>query len=139
MAKPVSFKRLFQIIEGGNQKLFDESIYPSHLTNQCVVWAMSWGLSDPSQNVKRGAAMILQRSEERLRPQDLMWLEEFMQDEDASSEVQYLIAMALYKRGRRTPAVIVKMALAKNDRALGRLAKEVWEKGSPPPRPKLVR
>ncbi len=100
---------------------------------------MSWGLSDPSQNIKRGAAMILQRSEERLRLEDLTWLEEFMQDEDTSSEVQYLIAMALYKRGRRTSAVTAKMALAKNDRALGKLAKEVWERWSSPPKPRLVR
>ena len=99
----------------------DGHINNSHLTGEPINWALSAGLAHEDQNIRDLAATLLDRSDEPFNPTDIENLKRIMAD-DPYHIVRYRVAIALYKRGSRNPAVEQMMLEAENDPDVGGLA-----------------
>jgi hypothetical protein len=79
------------------------------------------GLLDPDKNIRDWAVTLLDVSETPLAPADVEKLEQAMSS-DSYHIVRYRAAIALCKRGHRSPSVEQLMREAKDDPDVGELA-----------------
>jgi hypothetical protein len=116
--------KLNQLIEAAkieDWSFVDGNINGYHLEGEPFEWAMNAGLTDADKNVRDLAATLLDKSDETIDTETTTKLLKTMADDDHNI-VRYRLAIALYKRGDRSPSVIKMMQEAKNDPDVGELA-----------------
>ena len=92
-----------------------------------VLWALNHGLIDSEYNIRDLAATILDESEVRLPGPTISQQLEAQMQTDPYPIVCFRLAVALWKRGYHTDAVMAKMREALADPDVGETARK-WEK-----------
>jgi hypothetical protein len=116
-----SFQDLLEAAKREDWDFVDANISSEHLTLERLQWAKREGLVDADQNVRDFAATLLDESDAVLDKVDQAWLAGQMAEDDHPI-VRYRLAIALYKRGNRSPEVVAMMKEASKDPDVGELA-----------------
>ncbi len=118
--KLVTFDELLRAAQKEEWDFVNENINASHYTEERLRWALDKGLFDPDQNIRDLAVTLFDESETPLAVVDVEKLKQAMSD--PYHIVRYRAAIALYKRGHRSPSIEQVMQEAKKDPDVGELA-----------------
>ena len=117
----VSLESLVDAAVREDWKFVDEKINEFKFTEAVMGWAIHQGLQNEDQNIRDLAATLLDKSP---LPIDSAFKESLKKQMTADSYhiVRFRLAIALYKRGDRSPEVTAMMTEAKKDSDVGELA-----------------
>ena len=95
------------------------------ITTAVMSWAISLGMKSEDKNVRDLAATILDKSDLEINPVDVGVLKGIM-EKDPYDIVRFRIAIALSKRGDKSPAVEKMMLEAREDPNVGETANKYY-------------